>query len=194
MNSRRAFIAVLFATATAGATVAAARDATPPVTEAALHQQLQEARWPADIVRLTERYLAEYPQGPAAHEARAMLEPARRAAHALDRNVRLYRGDFRFDTAPPAVGDDIQKAALADGEAALRVAHAIHDRDSGSAFEINRYVGWLQFASALGNGPASYELALQYRKADQPALAAPYELRAEELGFRAPPSLDNIRK
>ncbi len=28
----------------------------------------------------------------------------------------------------------------------------------------------------------------------QPALAAPYEARAEELGFVPPPTLDNVRK
>jgi TPR repeat protein len=88
----------------------------------------------------------------------------------------------------------MRKAALADRDAALRVAHMIRDQENGLAFDINRYVGWLQFASALGNGPASYELAVHYRKADQPALAAPYELRAEELGFKAPLALDNVRK
>ena len=123
-----------------------------------------------------------------------MLDPARHANRALDRNVRLFRGDFRSEGAAPATSDDVLKAALADGEAALRVAHVIRDRESGAAYESNRYVGWLQFASALGSGPASYELAIQYRKADQPALAAPYEMRAEELGFLAPTSLDHIRK
>jgi hypothetical protein len=155
---------------------------------------LQEARWPADIVRVADHYLAEYPQGPAAPDAHAMLDQARRSSRALDRNVRLFRGDFRLDSATPVVDQDVIKAALADSEAALRVAHVIRDRESGAAYESNRYVGWLQFASALGSGAASYELALQYRKADQPALAAPYEMRAEELGFLAPTSLDNVRK
>ena len=67
-------------------------------------------------------------------------------------------------------------------------------RDGGLARNSNRYVAWLQYAAALGNGPASYELAVYYRRQDQPALAAPYEARAEDLGFQAPVSLDHIRK
>lgn len=189
---RRAFIALLLGPALAAAS---ARDgSSSPPSEAQLRQDLQDARWPADIVRAADRYLTDFPQGPAAPAARTMLEPARRATRALDRNVRLFRGDFRVEGAAPATSEDVLKAALADREAALRVAHVIRDRESGAAYESNRYVGWLQFASALGSGPASYELAIQYRKADQPALAAPYEMRAEELGFLAPTSLDNIRK
>jgi hypothetical protein len=191
MNTRSALLAVLLTLFTA---TVSARDATPSVSESALRQQLQDARWPADIVRVADHYLSDYPQGPAAPEAHVMLDQARRSARALDRNVRLFRGDFRLDGATPVVNEDVIKAALADGEAALRVAHVIRDRDNGVPFDFNRYVGWLQFSSALGNGPASYELAVQYRKADLPALAAPYEMRAEELGFQAPSSLDNIRK
>ena len=52
----------------------------------------------------------------------------------------------------------------------------------------------MQYAAALGNAEASYELAVYYRKASLPALAAPYEARAEELGFKAPPALDHVRK
>ncbi len=191
MNTRNALVTVLLALCAAGAS---ARDTTSAVSEGALRQQLQEARWPADIVRTADRYLADYPQGPAAGDAHAMLDQARRSARALDRNVRLFRGDFRLDSATPVVNQDVIKAALADSEAALRVAHVIRDRDNGIPFDFNRYVGWLQFSSALGNGPASYELAVEYRKADLPALAAPYEMRAEELGFQAPTALDNIRK
>jgi hypothetical protein len=191
MISRRAFSALLLGSVLVSA---AARDASALAAESALRQDLEAACWPADIVRAADRYVAAYPQGPAATTARSMLERARRSTRALDRNVRLYRGDFHIEGASPALAEDARRAALADSEAALRVAHAIRDRDSGGPAENNRYVGWLQFASALGNGPASYELALHYRRADQPALAAPYELRAEELGFKAPPSLDNIRK
>jgi len=192
MISRRAFGASLLGSVLVRAPAAAA--APPPAAEGVLRQDLQEARWPADIVRAADRYVVGYPQGPAAAVARAMLDPARQSARALDRNVRLYRGDFRLDGASPAFREEVRKAALADKDAALRVAHMIRDEENGVVFEVNRYVGWLQFAAALGNGSASYELAMHYRKADQPALAAPYELRAEELGFRAPTLLDNIRK
>ena len=191
MISRRAFSAslVFFALTTGPLGALSA----PLPAEAALRQDLQDARWPADIVRASERYIASYPQGPSAAAARSMLDLARQSVRALDRNVRLYRGDFQ-ESASAAANDDMRKAALADREAALHVAHMIRDHESGVVYDVNRYVGWLQFASALGSGPASYELAVHYRKADQPALASPYELRAEELGFKAPPSLDNVRK
>ena len=191
MNARQVLVAVLLVFCAAGAS---ARDVALATSEGGLRQQLMEARWPADIVRVADRYLAEYPQGPAAPDARAMLDQARRSARALDRNVRLFRADFRLDGVAPVVKEDVIRAALADSDAALRVAHVIRDRDDGVPFDFNRYVGWLQFSSALGNGPASYELAVEYRKADLPALAAPYEMRAEELGFQAPTALDNIRK
>jgi hypothetical protein len=47
---------------------------------------------------------------------------------------------------------------------------------------------------ALGNGIASYELALHYRAYAQPLLAAQFEARARELGYVPPPTLDNVRK
>jgi len=192
MTSRRSFSAIVLVCALLGASAGAATAPLPP--ESVLRQDLQQARWPADIVRAADRYVAGYPQGPSAPAARSMLDLARQAVRALDRNVRLYRGDFQLEGQSPDLSEDVHKAALADRDAALRVAHVIRDHDNGVAFDVNRYVGWLQFAAALGNGPASYELAVHYRKADQPALAAPYELRAEELGFKAPPSLDNVRK
>lgn len=202
MISRRAFATFLLGSALASALAPAwardvsgwSRDASALPAESVLRKNLEDARWPADIVRAADRYLLGYPKGPLAAAARSMLDQARLSARALDRNVRLFHGDFQIDGASPAFAEDVRKAALADPEAALRVAHMIRDRESDGASEINLYVGWLQFASALGNGPASYELALHYRKADQPALAAPYEMRAEELGFLAPTSLDNIRK
>ena len=52
----------------------------------------------------------------------------------------------------------------------------------------------MQYAAALGNGIASYDLALYYRRLDQPLLAAQYEARARDLGYTPPPSLDNTRK
>ena len=47
---------------------------------------------------------------------------------------------------------------------------------------------------ALGNGIASYELALHFRNTGQPLLAAQFEARARELGYTPPPDLDNVRK
>jgi len=165
---------------------------SPPPPEPALAQELLDARWPADIVVVGERYLAAYPQGPYAANARAELERARNTRRLLERSdIRLYRGDFVARGAAPTLYEDVRKAALADKEAAARMAQLYRDGDSANP---GRYVGWLQYAAALGNAPASYELAVHYRKSDQPALAAPYEARAEELGFKPPPTLDHIRK
>jgi hypothetical protein len=51
----------------------------------------------------------------------------------------------------------------------------------------------MQYAAALGNGIASYDLALYYRRVNQPQLAAQYEALARSLGYTPPPSLDNRR-
>ena len=136
--------------------------------------------------------MAAYPQGPYAATARIELERARNTRRLLERSdIRLYRGDFLARGASPTLYDDVRKAALADKEAAARMARLYREGENENP---GRYVGWLQYAAALGNAPASYELAVHYRKSDQPALAAPYEARAEELGFQPPPTLDNVRK
>ncbi|MGZ5131214.1 MAG: hypothetical protein ACXWCV_03200 [Caldimonas sp.] len=169
--------------------------ASPPPPEPALNQELLDARWPADIVSAAERYVAAYPHGPLASTARAELDRARNTKRLLERSdIRLYRGDFLVRGSAPSLYDDVRKAALADKEASARVARLYRDGEGGVEANVSRYVGWLQYSAALGNAPASYELAVYYRKADQPALAAPYEARAEELGFQAPPALDNVRK
>jgi hypothetical protein len=185
------FLLLVVAGAVAGPLLAA----TPPPPEPALRQELQDARWPADIVVVAERYIASYPGGPAAAEARGDLERARNTKRLLERSdIRLYRGDFLVRGATASLQDDVRKAAVADKEAAGRMARLYRDGEGGVEANPTRYVGWLQYSAALGNAPASYELAVFYRKSDQPALAAPYEARAEELGFKAPTALDNIRK
>jgi TPR repeat protein len=86
------------------------------------------------------------------------------------------------------------KAARGDKDAAARIAR-VHLRGDGDiAADANRYEGWLQYAAALGNGIASYELAVYYRRQGQPTPAAQYETRARDLGYTPPLSLDNQRK
>jgi TPR repeat protein len=192
-TSRRLLLILLAATAV-GAPGAALAQRYPPPPEPALGQELLDARWPADIVTVGERYVAAYPQGPLAGATRAELERARNTRRLLERSdIRLYRGDF-VARGTPALYDDVRKAALADKDAAARVARLYRDGEAGIAANVDRYVGWMQYAAALGNAEASYELAVHYRKSSLPALAAPYEARAEELGFKAPPALDHVRK
>ena len=190
--SRRSLALLVAASALSGPTLAVP---FPPPPEPSLGQELLDARWPADIVVVADRYLTSYPTGPAAAAARADMEKARNTKRLLERSdIRLYRGDFLVRGAAPSLYDDVRKAALADKEAAARMARLYRDGEGGVEASPSRYVGWLQYAAALGNAAASYELAVFYRKSDQPALAAPYEARAEELGFKAPNALDNVRK
>ena len=51
----------------------------------------------------------------------------------------------------------------------------------------------MQYAAALANGIASYDLALYYRRVNQPQFASQYEALVRSLGYTPPPSLDNRR-
>lgn len=163
--------------------------------EGALRQELQQAVWPADIVRLADQYLTRYPSGAWAGDASALRERAGLTAVVLKRNdVRLYRTAFQHTDADEAVHEDLRRAALGDAPAAVRLARRYQRGDGGLPQDANRYVGWLQYASMLGDERASYELALHFRRDAQPVLAAKYEARAVELGFTPPRDLDHIRK
>ena len=170
---------------------------TMPLSEAenTLRQSLQEALWPADIMRLSSEYLRQYPRGAWADASRLLYERARDSMRILARtDVHLYKTAFRPGAAPLEVKTDIRKAALGDQDAAIRLAHWSRQTDKDGNEAGTRYVGWLQFASLLGNDRASYELALHFRQLDQPALAALYEARAVALGYVLPTALDNVRK
>jgi hypothetical protein len=91
-------------------------------------------------------------------------EGAREAAGILRRNdVRLYRRSFDpADERGEAYNGDLKRAARGDKDAAARVGRQWVTRErSGAA--LSRYEGWMQYAAELGNGIASYELALHYR-------------------------------
>jgi hypothetical protein len=156
---------------------------------------LQECLWPAQVVKLADAYLQHYPRSRFASSAEVARHGAAEAAAILRRNdIRLYRRSFE---PRPDLGDDYRadllKAARGDKDAAARVGRRWRtDRESGA--DVSRYEGWLQFAAELGNGIASYELALHYRRADQPQPAARWEARARELGYTPPPTLDHFRK
>jgi len=174
-----------------------AQAATPVSTESEgeLRQELQQAVWPADIVRLADQYLSRYPSGAWAGSASTLRERAGMTMVVLKRNdVRLYRSAFQPATDATAVQADLRRAALGESEAAVRLAHLHQRGDAGLAQDMNRYVGWLQYAAMLGDDRASYELALHFRREAQPVLAAKYEARAIELGFTPPRDLDHFRK
>lgn len=156
---------------------------------------LQGAVWPPDVLRLAEQYLQRYPGSKLAGGADVMREGAAEAAAILRRNdIRLFRRSFDV----PAGGgadyqSDVLKAARGDKDAAARIGRRWRT-EARSGAELSRYEGWMQYAAELGNGIASYELALHFRRTDQPQPAARWEARARELGYTPPASLDNQRK
>lgn len=164
--------------------------------EKTLWKQVEDSTWPADIVKLCDDYLRLYPHSKLASAVTVAREGASEARKAVQRNdVRLYRSAFNGTPELPADWWlDVRKSARGDKDAAARLAHLYKSGDEGVPVDLNRFEGWSQFAAALGNGIASYQLALYYRVQDQPLLAAQYETRARELGYTPPPTLDQYRK
>lgn len=163
--------------------------------ESALWQEIENASWPADILRLSDDYLKRFPGSTLAGSAQVAREGADDASKAMRRNdVRLFKSAF-FPKVEPGnpVWSDIRKAARGDKDAAARIARVYLQGDVVGK-DTNRYEGWMQYAAALGNGIASYELAVYYRNLDQPVMAAQYETRARELAYTPPPTLDHNRK
>ena len=178
-------------------------DAPPPPPrkeeESVAWARLEQQVWPADVAREAEAYLAQHPDSQLAGSAQVARDGAREAAAILRRNdVQLFRSAFRLtpDLAPE-VADDIIKAGRGDKDAAARMGQRLAPRTGlagGGTDTQGRYEGWMQYAAALGNGIASYRLALYYRRVDQPQLASQFEALARSLGYTPPPSLDNQRK
>jgi len=170
----------------------AASAAQPESTEPALRAAVEQAVWPGDIVRAADQYLRAFPEGSDAAEVQALRQRAGDAWRLVSRNdVRLYRSAFT----PREGGEspqDMRLAALGDRDAAVRLAHASRRIDDAQGTQ--RFVGWLQLASMLGDERASYELALHFRRTDQPILAARYEAVALALGYQPAPGLDHARK
>ncbi|MFM2068256.1 MAG: hypothetical protein RLZZ584_3165 [Pseudomonadota bacterium] len=179
-----------------GASASGAGAPSPIETES--WEQIEHAIWPAEIVKLARDYLRRFPDSALALRAQVARDGAIEAARILARqDVRLYRSAFQATVDMPVEQQrDLPKAGRGDKDAAARLGRWYVDRPAGqrSRSDLGRYEGWMQYAAALGNGIASYELALYYRRADQAQLASQYETRARELGYTPPPSLDNTRK
>lgn len=161
--------------------------------QAALWQQLQDSQWPAEVLKLADDYLKRFADSKLAGSAEVARAGAGEAVRALRSNqVRLYRSAFQPKNADAQLISEVRKAARGDKDAAARIARLY--QEGAALADQNRYEGWLQYAAALGNGIASYELALHYRRQGQPAPAAQYESRARELAYTPPPTLDHSRK
>ena len=162
--------------------------------EAELHK-LEQLAWPAEVVQVAEAFLDARPQSRFAPGVQVARDGARSAVKALKRNdVRLYRAAFSLsDEMPSEQRQDLLRCGRGDKDAAARMAERFR-AFSGSSATQSRYEGWLQFAVALGNGIASYQLAVHFRSTGQPLLASQFESRARDLGYTPPPDLDNVRK
>lgn len=159
-------------------------------------QRLSTVAWPAEVVQLADAFLKAHPDSKRASGALVARNGAAEALRLLQRgDVRLFKSAFQM---PAGIEDDqrrdLLRAGRGDKDAAARMARLQKARNAGLPNWINRYEGWLQLAAALGNGIASYELALHYRAQDRPLLASQWESRARELGYTPPPTLDNVRK
>lgn len=164
--------------------------------ERALWVELEDSIWPADVVRLAEEYLRRYPQSKVAGSAQVAREGGADGMAALRRSdVRLYRAAFQPKLGPSSPWlQEWRKAARGDKDAASRIGRAYQRGDAEIQPDNNRYEGWMQYAAALGNGIASYELAVHYRRQGQPQPASQFEARSKELGYTPPSTLDNVRK
>lgn len=196
----------------------AAAPAGPDIDEEAELKRLERLAWPAEVVQVAEAFLKARPDSPFAPGVQVARDGARAAMKALQRSdVRLFRAAFTYtDELPADQRQDLLRCGRGDKDAAARMAWRARDnaaaaaatgaggRSFGSGYGSgggggasaaqSRYEGWLQFAVALGNGIASYELALHFRNTGQPLLASQFESRARDLGYTPPPDLDNVRK
>ena len=161
-------------------------------------QTIQSTQWPVDLLRLCQSFLKSFPNSIHARSVKVYQTGAQQALKVLrNTEVKLFKTSFVLpESLPPRqqvdADADLIRAARGDKDAAARIArlHKQADTEQGQL----RYVGWLQYAGGLGNGIASYELALYYREAAQPLLAAQAEALARQLGYSPPRALGHARK
>ncbi len=157
-------------------------------------QALQATTWPPDLRRRAEAFMTTYPESKLRSAALVAREGAGESAALLARgDIRLFRSSFVTDGLGEGEVAELARAARGDKDAAARIGRRWATRaDRGPS--VSRYEGWMQYAAELGNGIASYELALHYRRLDQPLAAARWDAHSRQLGYTPPPSLDNRRK
>jgi hypothetical protein len=163
--------------------------------EQAINQAMVEAIWPADMAKAAAQYEAAYPHGAQIEEAHALRRKAEASMLRLMRSdIMVYRSTVMDAASDKAQAPLVRLAMLGDGDAALKLAHQAAKPASGRYAASGRYVGWLQWATSVGNEKAAYELALHFRAQGQPLYASQYEAKAVALGYVPPPVLDHSRR
>ena len=161
-------------------------------------QLIQQTEWPVDLLKHCKEFLQKYPASIQARSVALYQEGATEALQVLrSKEVKLFKTSFVLPSSQTGTRADesmseLNRAARGDKDAAARIAGMYRTLDSQQGYL--RYVGWLQYASGLGNGIASYDLALYYRESGQPLLAAQAEARARKLGYSPPRALGHERK
>jgi hypothetical protein len=169
--------------------------ASTAVEEHEVWQKIETLRWPADIAKQAATFLEHYPKSSLASDAKVLAIGASKAVKVLKQpEIALYRSTFiDAEAHSKSYQEDLIKAAQGDKDAAARIA-AEWKTSATTGAQVSRYEGWLKFAAELGNGIASYDLALHFRANEQPVAADRWEAKAIALGYNPPVSLDNVRK
>jgi hypothetical protein len=146
-------------------------------------EQLQAARRPVQVVRVSEACEANHPGGAFAGEMRKLANGAGKVLE-IQQSVGLSGDFFEDPVGNPAYRLNLDKAARGDKDAAYLVAITYRVGTSGVTSNLRRMEQWLHISAGLGNGLASWELAEYYNYGGRVADAARFEKRALELGYK----------
>ncbi|MBT9489224.1 MAG: caspase family protein [Rubrivivax sp.] len=163
-----------------------------PAIEERAFAAIGDALWPATVARLVRSFLERYPNSRFRTAALVASDGANKSAGLLKLNAAdLHPRDFQPRAElGAAYAEDLRRAARGDKDAAARVGARLLALDPKGLW--NRYVGWMKFAVALGNGIAAYDLA-RYLEDNNLSGGGEFRTRAGELGYVIPPSLRKVR-
>jgi len=161
--------------------------------ETEAYERIRGALWPRDVQRWSMEFLQRYPGS----RYQASVEVAEAGAaqgatviNALD--VALERESFALR---PELGErfneDLRRASRGDKDAAARVGERLGQ--TRRTEDLLQFEGWMQFAAALGNGIAAFDLARYYSATNRSAEVGRWVSRAVQLGYNPPPGLRGTR-
>lgn len=157
-------------------------------------KRVEDALFPSEIEQNARHLIADYPESSFRGQAEVALQGARDAQKAFEsRNVFL-----RISGLNPIAGDDrykedVRKALRGDKDAAARIGSMYREGSNGLPQNLDRWEQWLQYASALGNAIACYELYRKYRDDGRDGAATYYNQQATKLGLRVAGELSSSR-